>query len=503
MKKRQLMKELEANPNSAKETVHVAEERLEYLFASSPGIIYCCRPSGDYGATFISKNIKAQLGYEAHEFIDDPSFWADRIHPDDKPHVFGGLTNLFEKGYYTHEYRFLHKDGSYRWMHDQLRLIRDSEGNPIEIVGFWMDITDRKKMEEALKRSEDHYRTIFENTGTATVIIEEDTTISLANSEVEKLFGYCREELEGKSWTEFVKGEDLERMKEYHRLRRIDPNAAPKNYEFQLIDRQGNIKVISVTVAMIPGTKKSVVSLLDITDSKRAEEALEKSEEGLHFLSSRLLTAQEIERKRISMELHDELGQALIALKLGLSSIQKKLRKDQKVLRAECEYIQGSLEQVIESIRRISQGLSPYLLETLGLTAALRRLIEDLEKSQKIGASLDVVEIDNFISQERQLIIYRVFQEPLTNIRRHAQATRISVVIKKENDSLSFLVEDDGKGFDIKQAMLRDIDERGLGLAEMEERIRMLGGSLDIRSEIGKGTRISFTIPVSPVRNSS
>ena len=109
---------LEAKHKQIEEAAHMVEERLKYLFTSSPGVIYCCRPSGDYGATFISENITSQLGYEAHEFIEDPGFWADRIHPEDKPHVFAGLPDLFEKGYYTHEYRFLHKDGSYRWMHD-------------------------------------------------------------------------------------------------------------------------------------------------------------------------------------------------------------------------------------------------------------------------------------------------------------------------------------------------------------------------------------------------
>jgi len=638
MTNRQLTNELEAKRNSAKERVQVVEERLKYLFASSPGVIYCCRPSGDFRATFISENITSQLGYEPHEFIEDPGFWIDRIHPQDKPHVFAALPDLFEKGHYSHEYRFLHKDGSYRWMHDQLKLIRDSEGNPIEIVGFWMDITDRKKMEEALRESEDKYRTIFETTETATAIIDEDATILLANAEFGKLCGYSKEEIEGnKRWTEFVRQEDLERMKEYHRLRRMDPNAAPRSYEFGFTDRRGNVRDIHLSIAMIPGTQKSVASLLDITElkraaealqesekryrllaenltdviwtmdmnlrytyvspsveglrgysvkevmnqrmeevltptshevakkvfaeelateqieergrftsrtldlelrrkdgstvwtevkvtflrgpdgrpieilgvtrditeRKRAEEALRESEGRLHLLSSHLLTAQETERKRISIELHDELGQALIALKLRLSSIQRKLRKDQKVLRDECEYTQRSIEQIIENVRRLSQDLSPYLLENLGLTAALRRLIGDLGKDHKIETSLDITDVDNSLSQKRQLIVYRIIQEALTNIRRHAQATRISVAIKKEQNRLSFWVEDDGKGFDVKQAMTRDVDERGLGLAAVEERVRMLGGSLDIRSEIGRGTKISFTIPASPVRNSN
>jgi len=142
------------------------------------------------------------------------------------------------------------------------------------------EIVERKRAEESLKESEGRYRTIFETTGTATVIIEEDTTISLANTEFEKLSGYSKREIEGKkSWLEFVVRDDLERMKEYHRLRRIEPDAAPKEYEFQFIDRKDNVKDVLLSVDVISGTKKSVASLLDITERKRAEEQLRESEE--------------------------------------------------------------------------------------------------------------------------------------------------------------------------------------------------------------------------------
>ncbi|WP_321421270.1 PAS domain S-box protein [uncultured Methanobacterium sp.] len=138
----------------------------------------------------------------------------------------------------------------------------------------------KNKMEKEFKESEAYYRTIFEHTGTATVILEEDTTISLANAKFEKLSGYTREELEGKkSWTDFVVKDDLEKMEEYHHLRRNDPASAPVNYDFRFIDKQGNIKNIQLDVDMIPGTKNSVSSLLDITQRKQAEMALRESEE--------------------------------------------------------------------------------------------------------------------------------------------------------------------------------------------------------------------------------
>lgn len=119
------------------------------------------------------------------------------------------------------------------------------------------------------KKLKNFYKAIFEHTGTATIIIEEDTTISLANSEFEKLSGYSKEEIQGKkSWTEFASKEDLDKMKEYHRLRRIDPDSVPFIYDFRFVDRQGTVKKVHMNIGMIPGTNKSVASMMDVTERK-------------------------------------------------------------------------------------------------------------------------------------------------------------------------------------------------------------------------------------------
>ncbi|HED00829.1 MAG TPA: PAS domain S-box protein [Proteobacteria bacterium] len=139
---------------------------------------------------------------------------------------------------------------------------------------------DRRQMEEELRKSEEKYRAIFENTGTAMLVVEEDTTICLANTEFEKLSGYSKEEIGGKkSWTELFHKDDLERMKTYHRLRRIDPNAAPRSYDCRFVDRYGNTKDIFITVSMVPGTKKSLGSLMEITERKQMERALWKTKQ--------------------------------------------------------------------------------------------------------------------------------------------------------------------------------------------------------------------------------
>lgn len=157
----------------------------------------------------------------------------------------------------------------------------DSHGKVIGAIESIRNITERHQAQEALKESEERHRQIFENAGTAIIFIEEDSLITLANKEFEELSGYSKFELEGKKkWAEFIATPaDAEKMEKYHRLRRTDPQAAPKNYEFQFMNRNGEIKDIAVTVTVIPGTKQRLAGLLDITERKKTERKLEESEE--------------------------------------------------------------------------------------------------------------------------------------------------------------------------------------------------------------------------------
>lgn len=151
-----------------------------------------------------------------------------------------------------------------------------------------IDIDAWKGMKKKLNELKQEYQAIFENTGTAIAIVEEDTTISLVNAEFAKLTGYSKKDSKGKSWQEFADKNCLEEMKQYHRLRRTNPTLAPRSYEFKLVDKERNTKDILITIGMIPGTKKSACSLIDITERKRAEETLKESEQKYRFLAENI-----------------------------------------------------------------------------------------------------------------------------------------------------------------------------------------------------------------------
>jgi signal transduction histidine kinase len=235
----------------------------------------------------------------------------------------------------------------------------------------------------------------------------------------------------------------------------------------------------------------------EIMERKKTEQSLRASESQLRHLSFKLLTAQEAERRRISRELHDELGGSLAALKMGLSRIAKGLREDQAELREQCSGNSEAIDLVIDNVYRLSRNLSPHLLEEFGLSAALKRLVSNFGNNfSNIKASLAISGIDHQLPEADQIVIYRIIQEALTNVGKHSKAGNVSVSVERQDSTIVIVVEDDGKGFAVGQVSTNDPLEKGMGLTTMDERARMLGGTSHLWSQEGKGTRLTFTIPV-------
>lgn len=236
----------------------------------------------------------------------------------------------------------------------------------------------------------------------------------------------------------------------------------------------------------------------EIEDRKRAEQALMESQEKLRLLMGQLMSVQERERSRISAELHDELGQALMVLKMDLSSLQERLSKNQSQLKNECSRLLSFIDDIIENVRRLCWDLGPYLMAGLGLSASLQSLINEMCKKHNFTCSFDLQEIEVYLSPEIQTKVYRILQESLTNIAKHAGVNQVSVTLKKEVENLILEVADKGRGFNLEEVMARPAPARGLGLTAMMERVRQAGGSLEINSRIGQGTTITLTLPIPP-----
>jgi PAS domain S-box-containing protein len=253
---------------------------------------------------------------------------------------------------------------------------------------------------------------------------------------------------------------------------------------------------ISLLLGLANDLAYGIMALRGRAEQRRAEEALKESEQELRRLASQLLTIQEKERRRVARELHDELGQALTVLKINLVAIEDKLAPDQQPLRASCEHMLSYIDTVIENVRRLSWDLSPSSLEDLGLSAALGYLADETCRNHGMQSEVVMDEIDHLFAPEIQINIYRIFQESLTNVVKHARASLVSVNVVREDGKVSFTIRDNGRGFNVKQAMSGKVAKKSLGLTAMNERALMARGSLQISSRKGRGATIEFVIPL-------
>ncbi|KPK27956.1 MAG: hypothetical protein AMJ61_03970 [Desulfobacterales bacterium SG8_35_2] len=250
-------------------------------------------------------------------------------------------------------------------------------------------------------------------------------------------------------------------------------------------------EIIMAARHQIKAIEDSNIELEEMADE------LKKSEERLHRLSSDLFSVQENERKRISFELHDELGQSMAALKLQVGSIARKLGDaDPEELRLVCDEMRGNINQIIENVRRLARDLSPVVLDDLGLQAAIEYLVNNFAKIYNVEIKYQQADINHLFNEDSQRIIYRILQEALTNIGKHAQAKHVSLFIEEEDRAVRFTVKDDGRGFNVQKTLDKKDTERGMGLAAMSERVRILGGKINIVSRPGIDTTVTFTAPI-------
>lgn len=356
----------------------------------------------------------------------------------------------------------------------------------------------RHQAQELLRESEERFRTLFQTAGSFIAVANPEGRLLEINPEAERVTGWQRQELLGRDFLELYIPEDYKQAVRAD-IAKVVAGQETRGLEVPIKLRDGSERQFIWNINRLLGKNGEVLGAIavgqDITARKRAEEELKASEQKLRVLTSQILTAQEDERKRISRELHDELGQSLTVLKLGLRAAGRQLLEPPEI-KEELGNMTLYLDEVIDKVRRLSRALSPSILEDLGLVPALKYLVNEFSRYYQIRHEFDLDDLDRLFPKEAQIIIFRIFQESLTNIAKHAQATRVNLAIRRDDGPVLLEVEDDGLGFEVSQILGRCSTEKGLGLAALSERAKMLGGSLQIQSRQGQGTRITCTIPV-------
>jgi PAS domain S-box-containing protein len=333
---------------------------------------------------------------------------------------------------------------------------------------------------------------LFEQAPQAIVLMNVDRQIVRVNREFSRLFGYSAQEVMGRSLIGLIVPE--ESRHEAQRNLDLASHGQRVDVEFVRQRKDGSRLHVSATgvPVSVPGRQIALYAIYrDITARKRAEEELQRSLEQSRELTARLQRIREEERARMAREIHDELGQALTAIKIDLSSLVAARRADQQEELEKAESILRLVDQTILSVRRIATELRPGILDDLGLVAAVEWAAEEFEARTGIKCRLDLPDGDIAIDTDRTTAIFRIFQETLTNITRHAEATQVNVRLGREDGNIVLEVRDDGRGIAEEQLSTGG----SLGILGMRERALLLGGELTIRGAPGRGTIVRVLIP--------
>ncbi len=355
-----------------------------------------------------------------------------------------------------------------------------------------LEITVLTALVDRLQKQRALLDELFEQAPQAVALMNVDRQVIRVNREFTRVFGYSPQEVLGRSLTGLIVPEESHHEAE----RNMDLVAHGQRVDLEVIRQRKDGSRLHVSVTgvpvSVPGRQIAVYGIFrDITALKQAEEELQRSFRQLRELTARLQSVREEERARVAREIHDELGQALTAIKLDLASLMGALRADQQEELEKAESILRLIDQTIVSVRRIATELRPGILDDLGLVAAVEWAAQEFEARTGTKCLLDLPGDDIVIDQERTTAIFRIFQETLTNVTRHAEATRVDVRLGRENGNIVLEVRDNGRGI----AEERLSSGRSLGILGMRERALLLGGELTITGAPGKGTTVKVLIP--------
>lgn len=468
---------------------------LESVITSSLVLVFEMDP-GDLAIRFVSPNVTRVLGYPVEEVVGVPFWWADRLHPDEREEILALLARDVQDGATSAErdFRFRHADGGHRWFHASVQLLATNGGGPT-VVGYAVDVTDRKTVEEQYRRLVEQLPVVV-----YTESAERRDHLLYLSPQYEALLGYSREQRlsDDTLWERSLHPED--RPWVAGEARRVFDSGDPFRAEYRMLSKHGETIWVREEATLLRDEDGGRLAwqgvLLDVSDRRRAEEALRRSYEALRRtdrqrreLIDRLVRVQEEERTRIAEDIHDDSIQVMTAVGLQLEAVRRRLDEPAHV--ALFEKLGRTVEDSIRRLRHLIFDLHPRTLEHEGLAAAIRSHLERFADRVPADARVEG-DLPDGETLEIRTTLYRIALEAIANVRKHARATRLVVTLGGTTDTLFLRVADDGVGFDA-ESLTRT---RGhLGLSSMRERAELLGGTLAIRSGEGSGTEVEARVP--------
>ena len=446
--------------------------------------------------THVNRPMSEMLGYSVQEmmrlpvstFGDEEAFDRAKIHYQRMKQGVGEV----------YELKLLHRNGSEVLACISATPIFDREKQFCGAVAMVMNITGRKRAEDRLRRSDNRYRLLFERNLAGIYRSSIDGRLLDGNQALAGMFGYDSfNEMRGMSaWTLYAHAEDREKM-----LQTLSAQGGLNNYEILMRRRDGThfwtLWSITLAAGKTPETGVLEGAVLDITDLKRSEEGLKQSREQLRALSARIESVVEEERRNIAREIHDQLGQLMTGLKLEIAWVEKRIAQTEdeslrRKLIPKMAEIETLLDTTIQTVRDIASKLRPGHLDDLGLIAAIEWEGKGFGKRAGVKVEFTLCREPKDLAPERATGLFRIYQEILTNVARHAQAKKVQVDLTDGDGQLLLVVRDDGIGIPAEKMD----NTKSLGLLGMRERALLLDGDVAIERAATGGTSGTLRVPI-------